>query len=165
MTPRNAKRSRASVLAIATNAATTRAKPRPVAAVRKAKRSPEYAEPHVFTQYFTLPEPPSANRYWRIWRGRAVMSAEARAYKAGAADLAARGNFRPFPPGEAVSITLDWYRSRKMGDLDNRIKVTLDALKGILFADDKQVVAIYATRREDPGGGCMAVMVQRAEVL
>jgi Holliday junction resolvase RusA-like endonuclease len=48
-----------------------------------------------------------------------------------------------------VSITLKVYRARKSGDLDNRIKPLLDALQGVAFYDDKQVIEIHAFRFDD----------------
>ena len=95
----------------------------------------------------TLPYPPSANRYWRVFRGRAVKSAEARAYQAHVAAIATRHGMRPVC-GD-VAVTLDVYRPAKRGDLDNQIKVLLDSLKGFAFDDDKQVIHIDAKRFDD----------------
>lgn len=106
--------------------------------------------------YIILPEPPTANTYWRVWKGRAVLSTEGRGYKQNveARWLRVFGNRRvAFPAPAEVSVHLVWARGRKSGDLDNRIKPTLDALKGLAFTDDKQVVAISAERiegKDDP---------------
>lgn len=105
----------------------------------------------------TLPEPPSANRYWRVWRGRAVKSAEARAYQA-RVKLARRG--RPLEGN--VSVLFHWFRGRRSGDLDNRLKVALDALRSVAFADDRQVVAILAYRHEDKANPRIEVMIEEA---
>lgn len=95
----------------------------------------------------TLPYPPSANRFWRTWRGRAVKSDEARAYMVTAAALC-RAAAVVLAAGP-VAVTLHVYRPRKSGDLDNRIKVTLDALRGHAFTDDDQVVELHAYRHDD----------------
>jgi crossover junction endodeoxyribonuclease RusA len=92
-----------------------------------------------------LPYPPSANRYWRVWRGRAVKSTEARAYQA---------QVKLMNPGGAafvtpVAVSIRVYRPAKRGDVDNAIKVLLDSLKGIAFVDDKQVVELHAYRFDD----------------
>lgn len=92
-----------------------------------------------------LPVPPSANRYWRNFNGRTVVSAEASAYKSEVGWLCAQ--VQPFTGDVAVSVTV--YRERKAGDLDNYLKVLLDALKGILYPDDKAVVEIQAYREDD----------------
>lgn len=105
----------------------------------------------------TLPEPPSANRWWRNWKGRMVLSSEARKYKASIAQL---GGSRLIE-GE-VAIALDWYRGRKSGDLDKRIGVLLDALQGVCYANDKHIVAIHARRFDDPKNPRVVVGVWRA---
>lgn len=95
-----------------------------------------------------LPWPPSANAYWRsiVIRGavRVLVSGEARKYKERVASLIPAN-----PANGHLSVTMAFYRPRRIGDLDNSIKVTLDALKGILFHDDKQIVEIRATRHDD----------------
>lgn len=92
----------------------------------------------------TLPYPPSANRYWRVFRGRAVKSQEARGYQL-AVQLKNAGT-RPLTV--PVRVTLEVHRPAKRGDLDNSIKVLLDALKGIAFVDDSQVCALNVFRHE-----------------
>ena len=92
----------------------------------------------------TLPVPPSANRYWRSWRGRVVRSAEAKAY-CSAVGLVTRRSAE-WPTRDAVAVALRWMRARAAGDLDNRIKVLLDALHGVLYWDDGQVAELHAYR-------------------
>lgn len=98
---------------------------------------------------FTLPYPPSTNRLWKNFRGMMVMSSEARAYKANAAEIAARSGVKLIPCSD-VAVTLIIYRPRRSGDLDNRIKAVLDCIKGIAWTDDKQVKRLAAERFEDP---------------
>lgn len=93
-----------------------------------------------------LPYPPSANRYWRVWRGRAVMSAEARAYKARVGQLYAH----LAPMEGALGVRIRVTRPARRGDLDNTLKVALDALKGLAYHDDRQLVQLTARlRRSD----------------
>lgn len=96
---------------------------------------------------FTLRYPPSANRYWRMARGHIHKSDEARMYQNAAAIMARAAGVRPID-GD-VGVYLEVYRPAKRGDLDNTIKVLLDALKGIAYADDNQVTSIQATRHDD----------------
>ena len=96
---------------------------------------------------FTLPYPPSANRYWRVWRGRAVKSDEARAYQAAVTLMCKGGAARPLAGQVQVSVKV--YRPAKRGDLDNSLKVLLDALKGHAYLDDKQVKRIVAEQFDD----------------
>jgi Holliday junction resolvase RusA-like endonuclease len=77
--------------------------------------------------------PPSANVYWRWSKRRGVhRSKKAKAYIAKVRRL-----YAPRPLTERVSVRIDVHLCR--GDVDNRVKVTLDALKGLAFVDDKQV--------------------------
>ncbi len=113
-----------------------------------------------------LPEAPSANRYWRVFRGRAVKSAEARDYQAAVREHAnavvpVPGMF-PFPKGTPVRVSVDWHRSIRSGDLDNRLKIVLDALKRVVYADDSQIVEIVARRFDAPRKGRVTVVVERA---
>lgn len=94
-----------------------------------------------------LPYPPSANRYWRHAQGRTYKSAEAVAYqKAVGWQCAALGLA---PERERICINITFYRPIKRGDLDNRIKVLLDALNGFVYVDDAQVVELHAYLRDD----------------
>jgi len=92
----------------------------------------------------TLPYPPSANAYWRNVKGRVVVSAEARAYKAKVALL-----LRCKPVSGPVALVANMYRPARRGDLDNTLKVLGDALNGLAWVDDSQVVEIHAYRHDD----------------
>jgi len=95
---------------------------------------------------FSLPVPPSANRYWRTWRGRTVISTEAKGYKAAAKLLAHQQGARPIT-GD-VKLTITWFRARKSGDVDNRVKVLADCLQGIAYHDDKQIAELHIRRHD-----------------
>lgn len=81
-------------------------------------------------------------------RGVMVKTSEARQYSLEVA-LAARVKGLKPQDGE-VKVTLDFYRPRKSGDLDNRIKAVLDGLQGTAFRNDSQIVEIVARRHDDP---------------
>lgn len=95
----------------------------------------------------TLPFPISANRYWRNFNGRMVISPEARAYKEAAAWTARAAGIEVIA-GD-VAVTLRVYRPAKRGDLDNTVKILLDSLNGIAYNDDSQIVRIVAERYDD----------------
>jgi crossover junction endodeoxyribonuclease RusA len=97
--------------------------------------------------YYTYPLPPSANRYWRIWRGRAVLSGEAREYKTLLKTLAHRDRIEQLVGPAAVTVRV--YRARRAGDLDNKLKVLFDAMQGIFFESDAQVREIHAYLADD----------------
>lgn len=129
----------------------------------------------------TLPPPVSANLYWRtrVVKGVAMtyVSAEAKAFKSEVQWLLkAAGCVRPIEGRVAVSLSLyphrpqDWQkRQRTLGsawddgvrsiDLDNAIKVTLDAMKGVAFEDDVWVRRIVAERCEPDGEARVVVTI------
>ena len=94
--------------------------------------------------------PPSANRYWRVWGGRVVRSAEARSYKIACQIIATREKIKPIAGDVAINIILHPKLTKKGGasktriDLDNALKVVIDAMNGVAYTDDSQVVRIVA---------------------
>jgi crossover junction endodeoxyribonuclease RusA len=109
-----------------------------------------------------LPYPPTANLYWRVFRGRAVKSPDARRYQAlvRALSIQQRGT-APIHAGP-VNVVAKLYRPRRIGDLDNGLKVALDALKGVAFNDDSQVVRIEAERHDDKANPRLEIEVTEA---
>ncbi len=106
----------------------------------------------------TLPYPISANRYWRT-NGRMYVSTEAQAYKVACGWEAKAAGLQPLKGN--VAVTIHVYRPQKSGDLDNRLKVLFDALRGIAWLDDKQIVEIHAYRHEkDAGGGRVVLQIE-----
>jgi Holliday junction resolvase RusA-like endonuclease len=95
----------------------------------------------------TLDYPPSSNRYWRVAQNRIYRSADAIDYIQHVALLCNRAGVQPMQ-GD-VRVTLHFYRPAKRGDLDNRVKILLDAMRFHVYADDSQVAEIHATRHED----------------
>jgi crossover junction endodeoxyribonuclease RusA len=111
-----------------------------------------------------LPIPPSANRYWRKYCGRMVVSKEAKIYKR-LVWLAAKQERLPVAAeNEEIELPLVVHppvrkngSTRLSGDLDNRLKVVIDALQGVAYGDDRQVVGISIKRGEPVDGGALAV--------
>lgn len=100
------------------------------------------------TIVLVLPEPPSANRWWRRHGATMHLSREAKDYKSAVA-LRARCPEKPVFETEPVSVVIVWRRDRKAGDLDKRLGVLLDALQGVVYANDSQVVQIWARRCDE----------------
>lgn len=94
----------------------------------------------------TLPEPPSANRWWRNVNGRMVTSKAAREYKATVALHCVAKQVKRIASPLPVRLSVSWYRGRKSGDLDKRIGVLLDALQGLGYDNDAQIVSLHAER-------------------
>lgn len=95
----------------------------------------------------TLPLPPRLNRYYRHDRGVTHLSQEGRAFKEHVYWLAKAAGAEPLRG--AVRVTIDVYRQRKAGDLDGYAKATLDALNGLAYLDDSQVVELILRRFDD----------------
>jgi crossover junction endodeoxyribonuclease RusA len=94
-----------------------------------------------------LPYPPSANRLWRVRQGFPRLSQEGKQFKHDAAILALAAGVPKFTG--PVTMTIVVFRPLRRGDLDNRVKATLDALQGVAYVDDEQVAELHAYRRED----------------
>lgn len=111
-----------------------------------------------------LPEPPSANRWWRMvtikGQARMLLSSEARAYKQLVfATLDAHG-VKPLPADAVVSVKIDWWRSRRAGDLDKRLGVVLDALQGTVYVSDAQITHLEAFWHDSKGTAALVVTIK-----
>ena len=95
----------------------------------------------------TLPVPPSANRYWRVRNNRIIVTDEARAYKEEIRYML--NQFSPIPKDKRVSINFTVFRPAQRGDLDNYNKVMFDALQGLIYVNDSQIVEIHSFRKDD----------------
>lgn len=93
------------------------------------------------------PLPPSGNRYWRVGRGRIYPTDEGQNYKATVAMMARCDRVELLTGPVAVDVAV--YRARKSGDLDNFLKILLDAMQGVYYHNDSQVIEIHATLQDD----------------
>ena len=113
-----------------------------------------------------LPYPISVNRYWKFWQGSPRVSKEAKAYKQEVALIAKIAGANPVDGDVKVTIVLhpkqnqDGSPSRTRMDLDNTQKVALDALNGIAYMDDKQIVHIVTSLGEAKPKGGLSVSVK-----
>lgn len=103
--------------------------------------------PPLAAQSIVLALPPSANRYWRYGPNGVHVSEEAENYKAGVKWKALHQHMQPMAGNVAVYVNV--YRAQKRGDLDNYAKVLCDALKGIAYQDDAQIVELHMWRHDD----------------
>ncbi|MGN6314625.1 MAG: RusA family crossover junction endodeoxyribonuclease [Rhodanobacteraceae bacterium] len=132
------------------------------------------------TARISLPYPVSSNRYWRpVNIGKhitIVPTKEAKAYKAEVAWRAKAAGVQPVTGRVALTVRMypqrpqDWAKRAARNpdswdddvrsiDLDNALKVLLDALKGVAFDDDKWVRRIDAERCEPDGEARVEVTV------
>lgn len=136
----------------------------------------------------TLPYPISANRYWSNYvlpgskRAMQGPSSEAKRYKRAVAQIAmAQGMRMLAAPYLELTMTLHppspqdaakrartqgpwWHLGVRCLDIDNCVKVTLDALQGVAYENDKQVVALLVQRGLPVEGGALQVEVKRIEL-
>jgi len=112
-----------------------------------------------------LPYPISTNRYWRNVRGRMIRSKEANAYKQLTGWTAKTCGVKSTENPVEIHIKLhpkatkSGIASKTCIDLDNALKVAIDALNGIAYVDDKQVVKIIAEISNPLTDGGLTVMV------
>lgn len=118
----------------------------------------------------SLPYPISTNRYWRTFRSRQIVSKEAVAYKARVAAIAAENGIKPTAKTVGLTVQLipkankDGSASKVCLDLDNCLKVCLDALQGAAYENDNQVRRIVAEYGSEPiAGGGLVVKVEELD--
>lgn len=117
-----------------------------------------------------LPYPVSANRYWRIAQNRHYHSKEALAYRRDVALIALRGGYAKPYQGDVVvrlalcpELTRKGVASKTRLDLDNCMKVALDALQDVAFVNDKQIVELSAKFGPAQIGGALMVEIEEVE--
>ncbi len=101
----------------------------------------------------TLPWPPSVNHYWRLWRGRMVLSRQGRAYRVQVGVLLRAAGVVPLSGPLAMHVEL-YPPDRRTRDIDNALKAIGDSLQhGGAFQDDSQIEWLLIRRvRVVPGG-------------
>lgn len=109
--------------------------------------------------HFILPVPPSANRYWMVANNRIIVTPEAASYKQ-QVFLQLR-DLEPLRNNVGVNFTV--FRPFKRGDLDNYNKVMFDALKGLAWLDDSQVIEIHSFREDDKNNPRVDFLVYEIE--
>ena len=117
-------------------------------------------------QTVTLPYPPSANRYVRHTVNGSYRTREANAYRRQAQLMAMAAGMRVRHFGPVAIRAVLHPRLTKRGtasevrvDLDNCLKVALDALQGIAFENDRQVTRIVLEVGYPLDGGGLTVEV------
>ena len=113
-----------------------------------------------------LPYPISSNRYWRYSGSSTYVSSEAKDYKRAVVLIAKYAGLEPLFGVVAVNITFHpkttkaGATSKQRLDLDNVIKVTLDALQGVAYHNDSQVNYLTAEVGTAIDGGGLSVQVR-----
>jgi crossover junction endodeoxyribonuclease RusA len=107
---------------------------------------------------FTLPFPPSVNTYYRRGQNATYLSKAGRLFKEKVADIISNNNIK-LNGRLFIYIALS-SNSKRLYDIDNRIKATLDALQSAgVFDDDEQVDRIEVVRQTPCKGGYCKVVI------
>ncbi len=111
-----------------------------------------------------LPYPPTVNHYYTVVRGRKILSARGRSYKAEcgwlmAGQKVARLKYEYF----RVRIYV-WVPDRRKRDLDNILKPMLDALTEYgAITDDSAVVSLWTDRIGRTAGGRIEINITKGK--
>ncbi len=107
-----------------------------------------------------MPWPPSANRYWRKYRGRMVVSEEARKYKDEITILALTWQIKTFTTRLSLKI-FAYPPDRRVRDIDNILKIAIDSLQYAgIYENDAQIDRIYIERGLPQPPGYMDIEIE-----
>lgn len=113
---------------------------------------------------YAISYPPSVNHYWRsLGRGRVVISREGREYR----DAVARRLMGcRKATGRLIVVIAATMPDRRVRDVDNITKATLDALKHAgAYEDDSQIDDLRIYRAGVAKPGALLVTVEETEVI
>lgn len=116
-----------------------------------------------------LPYPVSMNAIWRSYRGRQVLTQEARRYRNEIKYVCSNAKAKMIHGEVSVVIelrpklTATGRASKVLMDLDNCIKATLDGLQGIVIDNDRNVKRIYAYYGEPVEYGGLIITIEKYE--
>ncbi len=107
----------------------------------------------------TLPWPPSVNHYWRMWRGRMLISRKGRQYRDAVVAIVRATQVKPLLGPLAIHIELFPPDARRR-DVDNALKALNDSLEhGGAFVDDSQIVWLLIEKSSNVRGGKVIVRI------
>lgn len=114
-----------------------------------------------------LPYPVGSNRVWRSVRGRVIPNPKAEEWKRAAAILMAGSGLIAGPVAVAYvlhpRITKKGESSKTRLDVDAPAKLLLDAMNGVCYADDKQVMKLAGSIGAPVIGGGLSVVVESVD--
>jgi crossover junction endodeoxyribonuclease RusA len=114
----------------------------------------------------SLPYPVSANRNWKSAGSHTYVSQETKVYKSHVLVICRQAHVKRLTGDVAVTYMLhprrnvDGTASKRRLDLDNCQKVVTDALNGIAWIDDKQIVDFRVMLGEPVDGGALTVTIE-----
>ncbi len=93
-------------------------------------------------QFILKTLPPTTNASFKVGRGRFYQTQAYKDYK-----MLVRNKVQPKPVQGDVSMQVDFYVKRDC-DIDGRLKCLLDALNGLAYEDDRQVIELIVTKNK-----------------
>ena len=109
-----------------------------------------------------LPYPPSVNHYLRHAGHAVYRTKEANDYRKFVGWIL-HEKMEIEPLKGALKVSSVAYRPRKAGDIDGILKVSLDAMNKLAYEDDKQIVELHVTRRDDKDNPRLEVEISEVE--
>jgi len=109
----------------------------------------------------TIPFPPSVNTYWGFKGSQRFLTSRAKVFKSSVAAEFMRSGHEGF--GDArLAVTIKLYPpDRRVRDIDNVVKSTLDALcQAGVFADDGQIDMLHVTRKQVIKFGAAEIFIE-----
>lgn len=108
-----------------------------------------------------LPWPPSANRYWRFWNRKIIISREAIEYKKSVRQCSYTWPVKRIN-GRLELMIVAFPPDKRPRDLDNLLKITIDSLESAaLFENDSQIDKITIERGEVIKNGYLSVLINK----
>jgi len=110
----------------------------------------------ILTGVLMMPWPPSVNTYWRMVKGRILISATGRTYRMAVAEQVVEQSMPTFQKRK-IKVTIEAFRpDNRRRDLDNLLKAALDSMASAgVFDDDSQIVDLRIFWAPDVGGYLM----------
>jgi Holliday junction resolvase RusA-like endonuclease len=110
---------------------------------------------------FTVPGPPQTWKRTNTFKGRRITDKAMKAYQNRIRGYASVSGVRRMDG--PLSIRVDVYLARMAGDWDNYGKNVCDALNGIAYDDDRQIVDGRVVKHRDPANPRLEVTIEAVE--
>lgn len=94
-----------------------------------------------------LPIPPLLNRLYKVSGGRFYKSSAAAVYKKECHYII--HSVQKHPTDAELELNIKWYRKALRGDIDGILKCFLDALEGLIWEKDSQIMKITIEKLHD----------------
>jgi crossover junction endodeoxyribonuclease RusA len=112
----------------------------------------------------TIPFPPSVNTYWGFRGSHRYLTSRAKIFKSMVSNAYVRSGLAPFGDVRLKVIIELYPPDRRVRDIDNVVKSTLDALCQCgIFTDDGQIDVLHVTREKVIKWGVAVVNIEKIE--